>query len=198
MRRRAEFLGVVILLGTTLAAVAQEPPKPATAKPKPEVQKPEPAKPQASTPVPPPVSSGGTAAVVMDVSAIESLVGKSVRSSGGEDLGHIIDLLVTTSGQTRAVVIDFGGVLGVGARKVAVDWKALDFSGVVKDGTLRLALTRDQVRVAPEYKAGDPVVILEATRPADGQPAVVAQKQAPAGGKPADAGGASPPQGPAH
>ena len=106
----------------------------------------------------------------MDLSAIESVIGKSVKSSGGEDLGRIIDLLVTTSGQVRAAVIDFGGVLGVGSRKVAVDWKALDFTNFMKDGTVRLALTRDQVRMSPEYKSGDPVVILQATKPDETKP----------------------------
>ena len=101
----------------------------------------------------------------MDLSAIESVIGKSVKSSTGEDLGRIVDLLVTTSGQVRAAVIDFGGVLGVGSRKIAVDWKALDFANFTKDGTVLLALTRNQVRVSPEYKSGDPVVILQASKP---------------------------------
>lgn len=113
--------------------------------------------------IPPAAQSSGTSAVVMDLSAIQSVIGKSVKSSNGEDLGHVVDLLVTASGQIRAAVIDFGGVLGVGSRKIAVDWKILDFASFMKEGTVRLALTRDQVRVSPEYKSGDPVVILQAS-----------------------------------
>lgn len=122
----------------------------------------------------------GTSAVVMDLSAIQGLIGKSVTSSAGEDMGRIIDLLVTPSGVVRAAVIDFGGFLGVGSRKVAVDWKALSFVDMSKGGAIRLALTRDQVRVSPEYKSGDPVVILEATKtpdttkPADAKPTAAA------------------------
>jgi hypothetical protein len=118
---------------------------------------------------PPPVSPSpiGTSAVVMDLSAIESVMGKNVRSPGGEDLGNIVDVLVTPSGQVRAAVIDFGGVLGVGSRKIAVDWKALEFTNFAKEEFLRIALTRNQVRVAPEFKTGDPVVILQATKQDD-------------------------------
>ena len=63
----------------------------------------------------------------------------------------------------RAAVIDFGGFLGVGSRKIAVDWNALRFD---RDGGKRdrvtLELTRDQVKAAPEYKDKQPVVVLGA------------------------------------
>jgi hypothetical protein len=39
-----------------------------------------------------------------------------------EDMGRIVDVIVDRSGQVRAAVIDFGGFLGVGSRKIAVDW----------------------------------------------------------------------------
>jgi hypothetical protein len=106
----------------------------------------------------------------MDIASIQSVIGKSVKSADGEDLGRIVDLLVVASGQVRGAVLDFGGVLGVGSRKVAIDWKAFDFSSVTKDGMVKLALTRNQVRVAPEYKAGDPVVILQPTKPEEVKP----------------------------
>ena len=132
----------------------------------------------------------------MDLSAIESVIGKSVKSSNGEDLGRIVDLLVTTSGQVRAAVIDFGGILGVGSRKVAVDWKALDFANFTKDGTVLLALTRNQVRVSPEYKSGDPVVILQATRPAEPKPVDTISSGHDV--KPSSTGAPTAPQGEAH
>ena len=127
----------------------------------------------------------GTSAVVMDLSAIQGLIGKGVTSSAGEDMGRIIDLLVTPTGQVRAAVIDFGGFLGVGSRKVAVDWKALSFTNISKSGSIRLALTRDQVRVSPEYKSGDPVVILETNKPT----ASAAPPAAPEAAKPPEPAG---------
>ena len=133
----------------------------------------------------------GTSATVLDTSAIQGLMGRSVKSYVGEDLGLIVDCLVTPGGQARAVVIDFGGVLGVGSRKVAVDWKALDFAGTAKGAAVVLALTRNEVRVSPEYKAGDPVVVLESTQPEASKTAVSASPaphppQAAPGPPPAD------------
>jgi hypothetical protein len=46
------------------------------------------------------------------------------------------------------VVIDFGGFLGVGSRKIAIDWNAIRFDGLNR---ITLDMTRDQVKAAPEY-----------------------------------------------
>jgi len=62
----------------------------------------------------------------------------------------------------RAAVIDFGGFLGVGSRKIVVDWAALHFPEDGKSDRLTVDLTRDQVKSAPEYKDGKPVVVLGA------------------------------------
>ena len=63
----------------------------------------------------------------------------------------------------RAAVIDFGGFLGVGSRKIVVDWNALHFGSVAnKSDSISLELTQDQVKAAPEYKEDTPVVVLGA------------------------------------
>jgi len=99
---------------------------------------------------------------VIDNQEVEGIIGKNVRSSADEDMGRVIDILVDRKGQVRGVVIDFGGFLGVGSRKVAVDWSALHFPDSRKSDTITLDLTRDQVRLAPEYRRGSPLVILHA------------------------------------
>ena len=64
----------------------------------------------------------------------------------------------------RAAIIDFGGFLGVGSRRIAVDWNALRFRpDSAKRDVITLELTRDQVKAAPEYKDKQPVVVLGAT-----------------------------------
>jgi hypothetical protein len=57
-------------------------------------------------------------------------------------------------------VIDFGGFLGVGNRQIAVAWKALRFADSEKSRDLIVDFSRDQLRVAPAYKAGEQVVLL--------------------------------------
>ena len=64
----------------------------------------------------------------------------------------------------RAAVIDFGGFLGVGSRRIAVDWNALSFAPPddAKRDVVTVELTRDQVKAAPEYKDKQTVVVLGA------------------------------------
>ena len=111
----------------------------------------------------PAITEDGTPATVIDDRDVEGILGKSVRSNAGEDMGQIVDVIVKRNGQVRAAVIDFGGFLGVGSRKIAVDWGALSFppSGVIDHVILNL--TRDQVRLAPEYRSGEPLVVLGST-----------------------------------
>lgn len=98
---------------------------------------------------------------------VQGILGKEVRSSADENMGRIVDVIVDRSGQVRAVIIDFGGFLGVGNRKVAVAWNALRFSPESKDpkkvGRIGLDLNREQVQAAPEYKEDKPVVVLGAS-----------------------------------
>lgn len=85
-----------------------------------------------------------------------SVLGKKVKGPNGEDLGLIVDVLVGPDGRPRVAVIDFGGFLGVGSRKIAIDWKALDFGPLGRAGTAVLGLDRAQIAAAPEYKPGPP------------------------------------------
>jgi hypothetical protein len=95
---------------------------------------------------------------------VRGILGREVRSTADENMGRIVDVLVDGRGQTRAAIIDFGGFLGVGSRKIAVDWKALHFVPAAdKRYGIVLELTRDQVKPAPEYKEGKPIVILGAS-----------------------------------
>ena len=102
----------------------------------------------------------GTPAVVLDDQEVSAILGKSVRSNAGEDMGRIVDVIVGRDGRIHAAIIDFGGLLGIGTRKIAVDWKALDFAPVGKPGTITLELTGNQVRLAPQYKRGEPLVVV--------------------------------------
>lgn len=136
------------LLGPVLAALAAACAMPSNA------QQPPPAP---GLDVAPPSKDAGTPAVVVDESHLESLLGEDVKSFTGDKLGRIVDLLVSGNGELRAAVIDFGGFLGLGSRKIAVSWSALKFSNRVPI----LNMTADELRIAPEFRIGEPVVIVE-------------------------------------
>jgi PRC-barrel domain protein len=91
------------------------------------------------------------------------ILGREVRSAADENMGRIVDVIVDREGVVRAAVIDFGGFLGVGSRKIVVDWRALRFGGIAnKSDSISLELTKDQVSKAPEYKEDTPVIVLGA------------------------------------
>ena len=98
-------------------------------------------------------------ASVVDGEQLESVLGVEALSSAGDNMGRIVDIIVDRDGQVAAAIIDFGGVLGVGSRKIAVDWRSLHFDPK-KAGYVVANLTKDQVRVAPVYKTGEPVVVI--------------------------------------
>jgi PRC-barrel domain len=87
-----------------------------------------------------------------------------VRSPSDQDMGRIVDVIVDREGLVRAAVIDFGGFLGVGSRKIVVDWNALHFASIAsKSDSITLELTQEQVKAAPEYKEDTPLIVLGAT-----------------------------------
>ena len=102
----------------------------------------------------------GTPATVVDAQQLESILGKNVISPTGEDMGRIVDIIVDRSGQVRAAIIDFGGFLGVGTRKIAVDWRLIRFPSDGKMDNVMVDLTSNQLRVSPVFKAGEPVVVI--------------------------------------
>lgn len=85
-------------------------------------------------------------------SEVTSILGKKVQGPKGEDLGRVVDLLADGNGRVRAAIIDFGGFLGVGTRRIAVDWPLLRFDPNARDKNLILSLSREKLQSAPEYK----------------------------------------------
>jgi hypothetical protein len=141
------------------ASPAPTAPSRAAAPPTADAATPAPAEPQADHSA---YGKAGTPAIVLGTDAVQVVLGKIVRSSTGEDMGRLVDVVVDHDGQPRAAIIDFGGFLGVGSRKIAVDWGALNFSRAADKGVIMAELTRDQVKSAPEFKEGNPVVVLGA------------------------------------
>jgi PRC-barrel domain len=112
----------------------------------------------------PPKDVPPASVTILSAREAHGVLGRDVRSAANEDMGKIIDVIVDRSGTVRAAVIDFGGFLGVGSRKIVVDWNALHFGRVAdKSDSVTLELTKDQVKAAPEYKEDAPVVVLGAS-----------------------------------
>ena len=95
-----------------------------------------------------------------------AVLGRMVSAPDGKDLGRLVDVLVDVTGKPEAAVIDFGGFMGVGARKIAVHWSTLHFAPADPKRLITLELTLDQIKAVPEYKgAGRPAPVVEVSPP---------------------------------
>ena len=147
-------LALIAFGGPSRAADEQNPTASPPSAPPPATNPPATAAP-AKQPSPPP------SVTILGPKEAYGVLGRDVRSPKNEDMGHIVDVIVDRTGRVRAAVIDFGGFLGVGSRKIVVDWNALHFGKIANNGdAITLDLTKAQVAKAPAYKENEPIVVL--------------------------------------
>jgi len=97
---------------------------------------------------------------VISQSRLDSVLGREVRTRVEEDVGRVVDILADRQSRVQAAVIEFGGFLGIGTRKIAVDWSAISFENDGKRTIVIVDLSRDQLRQAPEYKPNEQPMIV--------------------------------------
>jgi hypothetical protein len=92
---------------------------------------------------------------------LASILGKPVHGPKGEDFGRVVDVLADADGHVRVAIIEFGGFLGVGTRRVAVEWPLLRFNPSARDDSLTLSVSREELQSTPTYKeANTPAVLM--------------------------------------
>jgi len=101
-----------------------------------------------------------------------SVLGIEVRTNAEQNVGRIVDLLASRGGQVEAAVVEFGGFLGMGSRKIAIEWSALRLESQGKRTVAILDMSRDELRGAPEYRPERPTVVRKAvpSAPAEAAP----------------------------
>ncbi|MBL8710125.1 MAG: PRC-barrel domain-containing protein [Rhodospirillaceae bacterium] len=102
------------------------------------------------TPMPPPADALIEAQGPNEMRA-ESLIGASVFSAEGEDVGKIKDILFDTSGGATGVVLSVGGVMGIGSKEVGLTWQEIDMRP--QPELVRIQYTKEQLEAAPTFKS---------------------------------------------
>jgi sporulation protein YlmC with PRC-barrel domain len=146
MNRHALLLPLLVSCSLARAQTPPPDPAPATAAPPPAPAKqsadqPPPA--QAATKTPPPAPTKTVAA--------SGILGRKVLGPDGKEIGRVVDVLVDAGSNPRAAVIDVGGFLGVGMRRIAVNWSDLTFPPTGSDTDIKLDLTSEEISSAPAY-----------------------------------------------
>ena len=111
-----------------------------------------------STAAPQPGDVDMTTLKPLDVASLkaEDLKGTDVISPTGQKLGDIDDFVLTGDGKIDAVVVEFGGFLGIGTKHVAVAYQGLKFMvGPSNERYLVINVTKDQLNAQPDYNKDD-------------------------------------------
>jgi hypothetical protein len=140
MRRVAITVVALTLLAVPIGhrvAIAQTEP-PATTAPSP-------------TPPPAPPAPPAQQEFVYHGEAV-SLLGRTVRDPLDQTIGRVVDVLVDDAGLPRAAIVDVGGFMGMGARRIAVAWRALHFDTSKGVGRITLDMSLDQIKGTPDFK----------------------------------------------
>lgn len=78
------------------------------------------------------------------------MIGKSVQTMTGKEIGEIEDLAIDElDGQVRYVVLSFGGILGLGEKYFAIPWEALHLSD--NKDHFALTVTEKELEQAPGF-----------------------------------------------
>jgi hypothetical protein len=84
-----------------------------------------------------------------------NLIGAKVVSASDEAIGRITNLVINDDGAIESVVISVGGLLGVGAKEVAITYRSLAITRTKAGDAIdhvTLAATRSDMRQAAEFK----------------------------------------------
>jgi sporulation protein YlmC with PRC-barrel domain len=110
----------------------------------------EPATAEAETPAnPPPTEAVIPAQAAGDVRA-EKLIGMTVYDTNGDKVGQVKDILFNEQGQATGVVLSVGGVLGLGAKQVGLQWSEVDIQPDAE--VAKVQYNKDQLEAAPDFK----------------------------------------------
>ena len=124
--RIAVTAAAALLLALAVPAGAQHPVNPMTHDSKPTVEGP------AATPA-----------------EVERLIGTDAVAADGRKVGKIENLLVGPNGRVDYVVLEWGGVLGLGERQVAVPWKDVTLNA--DNSQAIIDMTKEQLELAQRY-----------------------------------------------
>jgi sporulation protein YlmC with PRC-barrel domain len=129
--RIAITAATALMLALSAPAGAQEPANPMTHGPLPKVEGP-----------------------VATADQVERLIGTDAVAADGHKVGKIENLLVAPDGRVDYVVLDWGGILGIGERQVAVPWKDVTLNADSTQATIDM--TRQQLEAARRYDPDTP------------------------------------------
>jgi hypothetical protein len=147
--------------------------------------------PPTSSPAPasPPTASSSSQVVPAQASdqwLASKLKGTAVIGSDDQKIGDIADILFDKMGHVKAFVLSIGGVLGIGAKQVALDMNAFHEMPATegKSEQFKVSMTTDELKQIAEFKALPNAPTTTGLAPAAPRPAGSPRAAAPSADKP--------------
>ncbi|MGH8069772.1 MAG: PRC-barrel domain-containing protein [Candidatus Entotheonellia bacterium] len=103
----------------------------------------------------PPASAPVTPGMMNEVYA-SKLIGASVKNAQGESLGKIDELIIDPhDARIKAAVVSVGGVLGIGAKSVAIPWDKVTMGSGTDRDTVVVAMGKEELEQAPGWQKSE-------------------------------------------
>jgi sporulation protein YlmC with PRC-barrel domain len=100
----------------------------------------------------PPASAPTTPGMLNEVYA-SKIIGASVKNAQGESLGKIDELVIDPhDAKIKAAVVSVGGVLGIGAKSVAIPWDKVTMGSGTDRDTVLVAMGKEELEQAPGWQ----------------------------------------------
>ena len=119
-----------------------------------------------------------------------NLLDADVKSKAGAVVGRVVDLLLDSGAQPRAVVLDVSGSLFHDKHLIAADWSTLRVLGTGSALSLQTDLNNREIEASPPYESGKALKIVSPA-PVSGATAASAASPAPAASAAPAASGAA-------
>jgi sporulation protein YlmC with PRC-barrel domain len=85
----------------------------------------------------------------------DQLIGMTVYNDQGEKVGTVHDIILDKDGHASGVVLNVGGVLGIGAKSVGLTWKEIDVKP--DQQAVQISYSKEQLKAAPDFKTTDQI-----------------------------------------
>lgn len=119
---------------------------------------------------PPPAEAIIPAQAANEVRA-DTLIGMGVFNADGEKVGEVKDILLDNSGKVTGVVLSVGGVLGLGAKSVGLNWSEVDVQPEAQ--VVKVQYSKEQLEAAPDF-------VTQETQRAETESQILQQEEPPA------------------
>lgn len=100
-------------------------------------------------------SGGGFVSFNPDQMRASTIMGQQIYGPDDKDIGKVADFVMQEDGKTRAALVDVGGFLGIGSKRVAIPFSEIKIAPDSQNANqprLNVSLTREQLDQAPAWQ----------------------------------------------